>query len=95
NPDTCNVFALYSLLANAPQIEEMRKKYEGVNYGYGHAKQALFELIIAQYSDQRERYFELMEDKSAIDELLKQGAEKARKVARPVLNKVREKLGFN
>ncbi len=94
NPDTCNVFALYSLLANVPQIEGMRKNYEGGNYGYGDAKQALFELIMAQYSDQRERYFELMEDKSAIDELLKQGAEKARKVARPVLNKVREKLGF-
>ena len=95
NPDTCNVFALYSLLASEGQIAEMRKNYEGGNYGYGHAKQALFELIIERYATERAKYFELMENKEAIDELLKQGAEKARKVARPVLNKVREKLGYN
>ena len=95
NPDTCNVFALYTLLANEDQISEMRKNYEGGNYGYGHAKQALFELIIERYATERAKYFELMENKEAIDELLKQGAEKARKVARPVLNKVREKLGYN
>lgn len=95
DPDTCNVFALYSLLANEVQIAEMRENYEGGNYGYGHAKQTLFEIIIEQYSVQRERYFELMEDKSAIDQLLKEGAEKARKVAQPVLQKVRAKLGFN
>ena len=95
NPDTCNVFALYSLLAGEGQIAEMRKNYEGGNYGYGHAKQALFELIIERYATERAKYFELMENKEAIDELLKQGAEKARKVARPVLNKVREKLGYN
>jgi len=95
NPDTCNVFALYSLLASEGQIAEMRKNYEGGNYGYGHAKQALFELIIERYATERAKYFELMENKEAIDELLKQGAEKARKVAGPVLNKVREKLGYN
>ncbi|MFT6947344.1 MAG: tryptophanyl-tRNA synthetase [Vicingaceae bacterium] len=94
DPLTCNVFALYSLLANDAQVAEMTANYKGGNYGYGHAKQALYELIIAQYSVQRELYFELMEDKSAIDQLLKEGAEKARKVARPVLNKVRAKLGF-
>ena len=95
NPDTCNVFALYSLLAGEGQIAEMRKNYECGNYGYGHAKQALFELIIERYATERAKYFELMENKEAIDELLKQGAEKARKVAGPVLNKVREKLGYN
>ena len=94
DPDTCNVFALYCLLANDSQITEMRSNYEGGNYGYGHAKQALYELIVEQYSAERKRYMELMEDKSAIDQLLKEGADKARKVARPVLNKVREKLGF-
>ena len=94
NPDTCNVFALYSLIASEGQISEMRANYEGGNFGYGHAKQALFELIIDRYATERAKYFELMENKEAIDELLKQGAEKARKVARPVLNKVRKKLGY-
>lgn len=95
NPDTCNVFALYSLLANEDQIAEMRKNYLGGNYGYGHAKQALFELITEVYAVERKRYMELMEDTTSIDALLKEGAEKARKVAQPILQKVREKLGFS
>ena len=94
DPSTCNVFALYSLLANDAQVTTMTANYKGGNYGYGHAKQALFELIIEQYSVERKRYMELMEDKSAIDQLLKEGAAKARKVAQPVLKKVRAKLGF-
>lgn len=95
NTETCNVFALYSLLANEEQLKEMRANYEGGNYGYGHAKQALYELIVDCYSEQRAKYWELMENKSELDALLKEGAEKARKVAQPVLNKVRKKLGFN
>lgn len=95
DPDTCNVFALYSLLADESQDIEMRKKYEAGNYGYGHAKQALFELIVETYSEERKRYWELMEDKPQLDQLLKEGAAKARKVAQPVLQKVRKKLGFN
>lgn len=95
NPDKCNVFAIYSLLANPKQIELMREKYFGGNFGYGHAKQALFELIVEKYSAERKRYFELMEAPEKIDEMLKVGAEKARETALPVLNRVREKLGFN
>ncbi len=95
NPDTCNVFALYALLANEEQIAAMRENYLAGNYGYGHAKQALFELIVERYATERAKYFELMENKAAIDELLQQGAAKARKVAQPVLQKVRAKLGFN
>ena len=95
NPDTCNVFALYSLLADEGQIAAMRQNYEGGNYGYGHAKQALYELIVEKYSSERSKYWDLMENKSLIDDLLKEGAEKAKKVARPVLQKVRTKLGFN
>lgn len=94
DPDTCNVFALYSLLAKEEEIAAMRDNYLGGNYGYGHAKQALYELVLSKYSVERQRYFELMEDKSSIDRLLEEGAEKARIVARPVLNRVREKLGF-
>ena len=95
NPDTCNVFALYALLAKEEEIAAMRENYLAGNYGYGHAKQALFELIVERYATERAKYFELMENKAAIDELLQQGAAKARKVAQPVLQKVRAKLGFN
>ena len=95
DPNTCNVFALYELLADQEQLEWMRGKYLGGNFGYGHAKQALFELILERYAEQREKYWELMKDTDQIDELLKRGAEKAKKIAIPVLKRVREKLGFN
>lgn len=94
DPDTDNVFALYSLLGNEDDVASMRKNYLGGNYGYGTAKQSLYELIISKYEDQRKLYWELMEDTEKIDQLLKAGAEKARIIARPVLEKVRGKLGF-
>lgn len=94
-PETCNVFALYSLLADEDQLKNMRKNYLAGNYGYGHAKQELFELILEKYKGERENYAILMNSPEKIDALLKIGAEKARKVAIPVLNRVREKLGYN
>ncbi len=95
NPDTCNVFALYNLLGNEEEISQMRKNYLEGNYGYGHAKQALFDLIIKRYEKERKHYWELMENPKKIDDLLEKGAAKARKVAKPVLEKVRKKLGYS
>jgi len=94
NPDTDNVFGLYKLLASDTQIAEMRVNYEGGNYGYGHAKQALFELIIEQFETVRERYNHFMENKQEIDDALEVGAEKATKVANEVLQRVRTKIGY-
>jgi len=51
DPDTDNVFAIYKLLASDDQIAEMRANYKGGNYGYGHAKQALYELIVEKFAD--------------------------------------------
>ncbi|AUC17128.1 tryptophan--tRNA ligase [Tenacibaculum sp. SZ-18] len=94
NPDTDNVFALYKLLGSEEQIAEMRTNYEGGNYGYGHAKQALYELIIEKFADVRAKYNHYMENKNEIDEALAIGAEKARKVAQDVLQRVRAKVGY-
>jgi tryptophanyl-tRNA synthetase len=94
NPDTCNAFALYKLLANESQIETMKANYLGGNYGYGHAKQALFELIVVRFKTERERYNYYMNNHAEIDALLKTGAEKAGIIADGVLSRVREKLGF-
>ncbi|CAM1359721.1 tryptophan--tRNA ligase [Tenacibaculum xiamenense] len=94
NPDTDNVFALYKLLANEEQIAEMRANYEGGNYGYGHAKQALYELIIEQFADIRAKYNHYMENRHEIDEALTIGADKARKVAQDVLQRLRKKIGY-
>lgn len=94
NPETDNVFALYKLLASDAQITEMRANYEGGNYGYGHSKQALYELIIDKFSDVRARYHHFMENKNEIDKALKIGAEKATLVANDVLKRVRKKVGY-
>ena len=96
NPDTCKIFAIYKLVANAEQITEMKVKYQNVNrdFGYGHAKQALFELIVERFKTEREKYNYYINNLNEVDELLKEGAKKASLVADGVLNKVREKLGF-
>ncbi len=92
--NTCNCFAIYSLLANDDQIAEMKANYEKGGYGYGHAKQALFELIIDTFAEPRERYNYYMDNLEEIDKALAIGAEKARKVADGVLARVREKVGY-
>jgi tryptophanyl-tRNA synthetase len=94
NPDTCHVFALYKLLASSEQVNGMRENYLKGGYGYGHAKQALFELILTKFESQRLRFNSLMAEKKQIDEALKIGAEKARLVAKDVLKRVRSKVGY-
>lgn len=94
DPETCHIFAMYQLLANADQVSEMRQKYIAGGYGYGHAKTALFELILTKYAAQREKYNYLMANKTEIDVALKIGSEKARNVAQNVINRVRSKVGY-
>ena len=94
DPDTDNVFALYKILASPEQIAEMRSNYEGGNFGYGHAKQALFEVILEKYNPARERFDYYMNHLDEIDHALEIGAEKAKKVANDVLNRVRSKVGY-
>jgi len=94
DPDTCNLFALYKLVANEEQVNEMRRNYKGGNYGYGHAKQAFFELIIEKFGPQREKYHYYMDNLEEVDEILMKGARKAHEVADEVLNRVRSKLGY-
>lgn len=94
NPDTCNCFALYKLLATPEQTAVMRSNYLGGNYGYGHAKQALFELIVEKFATVREKYNYYINNLEEVDALLKEGAAKASIVANGVLGRVREKLGY-
>ena len=94
NPDTCNVFALYTILGTSEKISAMRANYQGGNYGYGHAKQALFELIIERFSEERLRYNYYMENLNEIDKALEIGAAKATNIANDVLSRVRLKLGY-
>ncbi len=94
NPDTCNVFAIYKLLATKEQVLEMRANYEGGGYGYGHAKQALYELILDVFKSQREKYNYYIENTTEVEKALQVGAKKATAVANEVLKRVRGKVGY-
>lgn len=94
NPDTCNVFALYKLLASENQIATMRTNYLRGNYGYGHAKQAFFELLVERFKNEREKYSYYMNNLTEVDKALAEGATKASAKANEVLQRVRQKLGF-
>lgn len=94
DPDNDNVFAIYKLLATPQQTEAMRGNYLGGNYGYGHAKQALYELVVEKYADVRTKYAYYMENKQELDALLKIGADKAAAIANTTLARVRQKMGY-
>ncbi|WP_300433631.1 tryptophan--tRNA ligase [Christiangramia sp.] len=94
DPDTCNVFALYKIMASEDQIAEMRKNYEAGGYGYGHAKQALFELIKEKFQEAREKYEYYINNLEEVDKALQIGSGKAKIVANEVLKKVRASAGY-
>lgn len=96
NTETCKIFAIYKLLASPSQIDAMTEKYRNPNrdFGYGHAKQELFDLIIAKFKTEREKYNHYMTNPHEVEQALLLGAQKAAKIADGVLSRVREKLGF-
>ena len=94
DPESCNVFSLYKLLATDSQIEEMRSNYLAGNYGYGHAKQALFQVIIDRFSEQRKKFDYYMSNPQEIESELQKGAQKAKVIADEVLARVRSKVGY-
>lgn len=93
NPDTCKVFAIYQLIADVAQTEELRAKYLGGNYGYGHAKKELLNLILERFSKERETFNYYMDHLDELEEILQKGAEKTKPITVKTLNRVRESLG--
>ncbi|MBT8181182.1 MAG: tryptophan--tRNA ligase [Eudoraea sp.] len=94
DPETDTTFSLYKILASDDQISEMRANYLNGNYGYGHAKQALYELVIEKFKSPREKFDYYMNHLNEVDDALSIGAEKAKKVANSVLERVRNKVGY-
>lgn len=94
DPDTCNVFAIYKLLAEEKEVQEMRNNYTSGNYGYGQAKETLFELLWTRYKTERENYDRLMNSPGDIEAELRKGEEKASAIADEVLSRVRKTLGY-
>lgn len=94
NPDTCNVYNMYKTVATEDQKASMRKSYTGGNYGYGHAKTELFELLLTKFKEERKMFDHYMSNESDIEQHLQIGEEKARVIAREVLKRVKDIIGF-
>lgn len=91
---TCNVYSIYELMASEEQKQEMLANYARGGYGYGHAKQALYELILEKFSEARVRYEYYMQNPEELDAVLAEGAEKARVIAENTIQRVRSKVGY-
>ena len=94
DPDACNVFKLYSLIASEAQVKQMRANYAGGNYGYGHAKKEFLELILEKYAEERKAFDYFMSNPDEVEKKLAAGEAKAQAVGAELLDKVRAKLGF-
>lgn len=94
NPEKDNVFTLYKLLATSEETESLRQKYLAGNFGYGHAKQELLDLIVKKYAKEREAFNFYMSNIPELEKKLELSEAKATEIAREVLGRVRGKLGF-
>ena len=94
DPATDNVFKLYKLLGSVEQVQDLQAKYVAGGFGYGHAKTALFELILDKYKTQRDTFNRLMADADQLETELQKGEQKAAAIANAKLSQVREILGY-
>ena len=94
NPKECNVFKLYEVIASTNEVELLSKQYLKGGIGYGETKELLLDKILNRFSENREKYFQLLEDRSKVEELLFTGSKKARVQAQKVLKRVRSRVGF-
>lgn len=94
DPDTCNVFALYQTVASAEQVASLRKKYLAGNFGYGHAKKELLEVLLDRFAEARSQYDHYMQNLPELEERLAQGEKRATEIANEVMQRVKEKIGF-
>ena len=94
NPKLCNVFKLYNVIASKKNVEILNDRYQKGDVGYGEAKELLYNEILNRFSLNREKFFELMDNKEKVELLLEEGAEKARIKAKNVLKRVRSRVGY-
>ena len=93
DPDESSVFSIYQAFASQSQTQAMAEAFRD-GLSWGEAKQALFELIDDELSEPRARYEELMARPSEVEERLQAGAEKARRIAMPLMAELREAVGI-
>ena len=93
DPDDSTVFQIWQAFATQEQTDYMRKEFAS-GIAWGEAKKQLFALINEEIGESRQRYEELMQDGDGIEKILRQGAEKARDLASPLMQKLRKAVGI-
>ena len=94
NPDQCNVFKLFKIIASDDEVKKLHLRYTKGGIGYGEAKELLYDEILSRFSINREKFFELTNNRDRVEDLLLEGAIKARKQAQNVLKRVRSRVGY-
>jgi len=94
DPDTSTVFQIWRAFASKEQTAAMRREFEN-GIAWGEAKKQLFELIEAELREPRQRYYELLENPSHIENMLNEGAEKARAISVPFMAKLNRAVGLH
>ena len=94
DPDSCNIFNIFKLIASKDDVEKMKNNYLKGGYGYGNAKNNLLSLILDLYKEERNLYEELLKNPDHLYEILEKGENKARTIAKSVLDRVKNKLGY-
>jgi tryptophanyl-tRNA synthetase len=94
NPETCTVFTLYSLLASDEEREALAADYRAGRIGYGNAKKLLRAKIDAYFAPFRARRKELAARPDEVEDVLRDGARRARAEAQQTMALVREAVGF-
>ncbi|WP_175652145.1 tryptophan--tRNA ligase [Pseudomonas sp. Marseille-P9899] len=93
DPDNSHLFTLYQAFSTPAQADAFRGELlQGL--GWGDAKQQLFQLLDGQLGEARERYHQLITRPADLEDILLAGAQKARKVATPFLEQLREAVGL-
>jgi tryptophanyl-tRNA synthetase len=105
NPETCNVFALYKLFAAGEEQAKLAALYgnptldaesrKGRPFGYGDAKKLLLAKIDSHFQAAREHRKQLAADPAIIEQVLREGAGRARNEARKTMAIVRSAVGMS
>ena len=95
NPNEDNVFKLYSLVANADEIEAMKVNYLAGGYGYGHAKNALHTVLVREFKEEREKFEYYMNHIPELDQKLREGEAKAEVIAKGTIQRIRKKMNLD
>lgn len=94
NPETCNIFKIYSYFASENEKKDLKAKYQQGSFGYGESKKILLTKILDYFSPYRKKRIELKKNLDYVEEVLKEGAEKAKIIAGTTLEQVRRKTGL-